>query len=158
MRGIAQIALRREKTAPARPATINARAMPVKADNQRDNQHDNQYIPTLHLNGFLPQRGESWDNGCGAFCTSRKCFTAIMRGNSFRSSLMTTLRCLLLAFALTTLAGCGGDSVKPTPPAPVVKPVPPAPPVKIRIGIALGGGAAKGFAHIGVIKMLDPTV
>jgi NTE family protein len=27
--------------------------------------------------------------------------------------------------------------------------------VKIRIGIALGGGAAKGFAHIGVIKMLE---
>ena len=27
------------------------------------------------------------------------------------------------------------------------------PPVKV--GIALGGGAAKGFAHIGVIKMLE---
>jgi NTE family protein len=25
----------------------------------------------------------------------------------------------------------------------------------IRIGLALGGGAAKGFAHIGVIKMLE---
>ena len=68
---------------------------------------------------------------------------------------MTTLRCLLLAFALTLLAGCGGDAIKPTPPAAVIKPVPPAPPVKIRIGIALGGGAAKGFAHIGVIKMLE---
>ncbi len=68
---------------------------------------------------------------------------------------MTTLRCLLLAFTLTLLAGCGGDSVKPTPPAPVVNIVPPPPPVKIRIGIALGGGAAKGFAHIGVIKMLE---
>lgn len=68
---------------------------------------------------------------------------------------MTTLRCLLLAFALTLLAGCGGDSVKPAPPVPAVKVVPPPPPVKIRIGIALGGGAAKGFAHIGVIKMLE---
>ncbi len=27
--------------------------------------------------------------------------------------------------------------------------------MKLRIGIALGGGAAKGFAHIGVIKMLE---
>jgi NTE family protein len=27
--------------------------------------------------------------------------------------------------------------------------------VKLRIGLALGGGAAKGFAHIGVIKMLE---
>ncbi|NOT89998.1 MAG: patatin-like phospholipase family protein [Lysobacter sp.] len=68
---------------------------------------------------------------------------------------MTSLRCLLLAFALTLIAGCGGQATKPTQPAPVVKPAQPAPPVKIRIGIALGGGAAKGFAHIGVIKMLE---
>ncbi len=68
---------------------------------------------------------------------------------------MTTLRCLSLAFALSLLAGCGGDSVKPAPPVTAAKIVPPAPPVKIRIGIALGGGAAKGFAHIGVIKMLE---
>ena len=32
-------------------------------------------------------------------------------------------------------------------------PPPPKPPLKI--GLALGGGAAKGFAHIGVIKMLE---
>lgn len=68
---------------------------------------------------------------------------------------MTPLRCLLLAFALTLIAGCGGQTTKSTPPAPVMKPAQPAPPVKIRIGIALGGGAAKGFAHIGVIKMLE---
>ncbi len=68
---------------------------------------------------------------------------------------MMTLRCLLFAFALTLIAGCGGESVKPTPPAATVKVAPPAQPVKIRIGIALGGGAAKGFAHIGVIKMLE---
>jgi NTE family protein len=64
---------------------------------------------------------------------------------------MTSLRYLLLAFALTLIAGCG-RTAKPTPPPPVAKP---APPVKLRIGIALGGGAAKGFAHIGVIKMLE---
>ncbi len=69
---------------------------------------------------------------------------------------MTSLRCLLLAFALPLIvAGCGDQTTRPTPPAPVAKPAPPAPPVKIRIGIALGGGAAKGFAHIGVIKMLE---
>jgi NTE family protein len=45
-----------------------------------------------------------------------------------------------------------------TPPAPVVppaeaaaKPVPPKP----RIALALGGGAARGFAHVGVIKALE---
>ena len=59
-------------------------------------------------------------------------------------------------FSLTLLlAACasGGDS-RPAPDAiaPAPKPVAVKP---IRIGIALGGGAAKGFAHIGVIKMLE---
>ena len=40
----------------------------------------------------------------------------------------------------------------PAPPVPVVPPVPPKPP---RIGLALGGGAARGFAHIGVIQVLE---
>jgi NTE family protein len=31
----------------------------------------------------------------------------------------------------------------------------PLPPKKIKIGLALGGGAARGFAHIGVIKALE---
>jgi len=42
--------------------------------------------------------------------------------------------------------------VVPTPdPIPVVKPVPKPP----RLGLALGGGAARGFAHIGVIQVLE---
>jgi NTE family protein len=68
---------------------------------------------------------------------------------------MTPLRRFLTGCALALLAGCGGQSARPPSPPPTVKPAPPAPPVKIRIGIALGGGAAKGFAHIGVIKMLE---
>ena len=62
-------------------------------------------------------------------------------------------RPLLLAACVTLLAACGGDNVKPTPPPAAVKPTPTAP--KVKVGIALGGGAAKGFAHIGVIKMLE---
>lgn len=49
-----------------------------------------------------------------------------------------------------------------TPPAPPIAPAAPAPPPaaktpppKPRIGLALGGGAARGFAHIGVIQVLE---
>ena len=66
-------------------------------------------------------------------------------------------RLLLPMLAGALLAACGGTT-RPDPlpaPAPVkpvvADPVVPAP----RIGLALGGGAAKGFAHIGVIKMLE---
>ena len=51
------------------------------------------------------------------------------------------------------VAGCGSAPRAPAPVDPVV--VPPPVPKKIRIGIALGGGAARGFAHIGVIKALE---
>ena len=48
------------------------------------------------------------------------------------------------------LAGC--SSVAP-PPTPAVTPsVPPQP---LKLALALGGGAARGFAHIGVIKALE---
>ena len=40
----------------------------------------------------------------------------------------------------------------PTPPPPATPPPVPRPP---RIGLALGGGAARGFAHIGVIQVLE---
>ncbi len=42
--------------------------------------------------------------------------------------------------------------VAPADPPPVVPRPPPRPP---RIGLALGGGAARGFAHIGVIQVLE---
>lgn len=61
------------------------------------------------------------------------------------------LRRLLSLLATLALAGCVG-ATRPPPPAAL----PPAP-VKLRIGLALGGGAAKGFAHIGVIKMLEAS-
>jgi NTE family protein len=52
------------------------------------------------------------------------------------------------------LAGCGTAPVSVTPP-PKVAEVQPKPPRPVRIGLALGGGAARGFAHIGVIKVLE---
>ncbi len=41
------------------------------------------------------------------------------------------------------------------PPAPVGAPAVPPPPKPPRVGLALGGGAARGFAHIGVIQALE---
>ena len=64
---------------------------------------------------------------------------------------------VLLALAL---AAC--QSTPTAPPAPPIVPAVPAPPPaaktpspKPRIGLALGGGAARGFAHIGVIQVLE---
>ena len=56
------------------------------------------------------------------------------------------------------LAGCSAvPTAKPEPEsAPVVNPVtPPMATRSPRIGLALGGGAARGFAHVGVIQVLE---
>lgn len=60
---------------------------------------------------------------------------------------------VLLTLAIVLLSGCSGAVRSPPAAAPVVAAAPTPRPV--RIGLALGGGAAKGFAHIGVIKMLE---
>jgi NTE family protein len=56
----------------------------------------------------------------------------------------------LAVSAAIILAGCASTA---PPVAPFV--AQPKPPRQIRIGLALGGGAARGFAHIGVIKALE---
>jgi NTE family protein len=62
---------------------------------------------------------------------------------------------LFLALALL-LAGCATQPIIPPAEQPaVVPPLVGPPPKPIRIGLALGGGAARGFAHIGVIKVLE---
>jgi len=67
-------------------------------------------------------------------------------------------RSLLALTAAAGLAGCQTAPVAPppAPPAPPSPPpAPPKPPRPPRIGLALGGGAARGFAHIGVIQVLE---
>lgn len=71
-------------------------------------------------------------------------------------------RLLLGAAAAALLAGCQTAPVQPPAapglPAPAAPPPPPAqlpPPPPPRLGLALGGGAARGFAHIGVIQVLE---
>ena len=59
---------------------------------------------------------------------------------------------LVLVLALVVLTACGSlQSTKPQEPG--------APPAaerrEVRLGLALGGGAARGFAHVGVIQVLE---
>ena len=72
--------------------------------------------------------------------------------------------CVWLAFA--GLVGCSTAPVAPTPPklpgdtSAVTPPLvreepPPAPKRPLKLGLALGGGAARGFAHVGVIQVLE---
>src|SRR5574340_350821 len=59
---------------------------------------------------------------------------------------------LFLLIALLSACVTPPPPAIPTPPipAPVAIPKPP-----LRIALALGGGSARGFAHIGVIKALE---
>jgi len=65
-----------------------------------------------------------------------------------RFSRRSTLSALAAAILL---AGCGSTPSVPTAAVPAPQPVM----RKVKIGLALGGGAARGFAHIGVIKALE---
>lgn len=64
---------------------------------------------------------------------------------------------VLLTFIVVNLAGCAGIAVEqPAPPSPKVSPAAQAvAKPKPRIALVLGGGAARGFAHVGVIKTLE---
>src|SRR5689334_7923759 len=76
-----------------------------------------------------------------------------------------TRRRLLMASGLAAaLAGCQTfrkPRDEPAPPvlatAPPPAAPPPPPPKPPRMGLALGGGAARGFAHIGVIQVLEES-
>jgi len=75
---------------------------------------------------------------------------------------MNLLRRFHLACVLVLLAACATvpPPVKPVLPvtesSPPVVPTTPPPPKKIpKLGLALGGGAARGFAHIGVLQVLE---
>lgn len=55
---------------------------------------------------------------------------------------------------LALLTACQTVTPVTVPPPPVVQ-VPQGPPPKPRIALVLGGGAARGFAHVGVIRTLE---
>jgi NTE family protein len=57
------------------------------------------------------------------------------------------LHVALSLFPFLLLASCAGREVKPVPVEP--------PPKAVKMAVVLGGGAAKGFAHVGVLKVLE---
>lgn len=69
------------------------------------------------------------------------------------------LRRSLLAAAMlgaAGLAGCGALGPARVEPPAVPEPLPVPPRLRApRVGLALGGGAARGFAHVGVIQVLE---
>lgn len=60
---------------------------------------------------------------------------------------------VLLVLPLALLAGCSSTPVVKPPPVVEKAELPARKPLKI--GLALGGGAARGFAHVGVIAVLE---
>jgi NTE family protein len=71
-----------------------------------------------------------------------------------RFSAATFPKPLTSLLLLAGLCACQTPAPEITPPAKTVVAAPKAP-RQIKIGLALGGGAARGFAHIGVIKALE---
>jgi len=78
-------------------------------------------------------------------------------------ALIFLFRQVLVAALVTGISACAGTQptmVPVVPVEPVVQPSLPSPPLEIfipppKIALVLGGGAARGFAHVGVIKMLE---
>lgn len=66
-------------------------------------------------------------------------------------------RFVLAALIALTLAGCAVAPPVEAPPAPAMPAARPAAraTAPLKIALALGGGAARGFAHVGVIKVLE---
>ena len=66
---------------------------------------------------------------------------------------MLVRRRLLVSLLATLglLSACGHAPAVEAPSGPVMVPVPVLP----KVALALGGGAARGFAHVGVVKMLE---
>lgn len=62
-------------------------------------------------------------------------------------SMRRPLHVALSLFPLLMLVSCMGREVKPVPVEP--------PPKAVKVAVVLGGGAAKGFAHVGVLKVLE---
>ena len=84
-----------------------------------------------------------------------------LNGAYFQNAYRGGLRASGALALLVLVTGCGhilpGQTPAPAPsvPAPPVVAQPKPAPKPPRVGLALGGGAARGFAHIGVLQVLE---
>jgi NTE family protein len=70
----------------------------------------------------------------------------------YMTSFQTSVLASLLALLLTACSTPPASQPQPVDPGTTLPPAAKVPP---RIGLALGGGAARGFAHVGVIQVLE---
>lgn len=91
--------------------------------------------PVAHRAGAAPRQGVA---ACLATCLAMVCAAVLL-------SACQTVRS---PSAPQTTEATAPELTPPSPPAPRVAKLP-------RVGLALGGGAARGFAHIGVIQVLE---
>lgn len=82
-----------------------------------------------------------------AFVTDGERTSAFLQGRGLSVWLFMALMALL--------AGCATSTTAPTGAAPAPAPAETVAKRPPRLGLALGGGAAKGFAHVGVIAVLE---
>lgn len=75
--------------------------------------------------------------------------------NPAAAHIPSLLRHLLLPLLALLLAACTTSPPRPEIIAPPPPPAVAAPSKPVKIALALGGGAARGFAHVGVIKALE---
>lgn len=66
-----------------------------------------------------------------------------------RQGRMNAVKAFVIALLVVAVTGCSTPKVTEAPAKPTVTATPP------KVALALGGGAARGFAHIGVIKALE---
>ena len=78
------------------------------------------------------------------------------------SLLISKVNLCAISAVFVVLTGCGSAPTSSSTPAiPAARPsdtpvsVTPIPKIPPRVGLALGGGAARGFAHVGVIQVLE---
>jgi NTE family protein len=74
------------------------------------------------------------------------------------AAILIQTRIVLICFAIIfvgVLSGCATRVEYPPVAAPTAATSPTAVPRPLKIGLALGGGAARGFAHVGVIAVLE---